>query len=120
MDELHKALKMKQEMFAANDIRIGITTLLLAETYLGMKQFDNAIKYCQQTIKIRKDANHPELIYALECMDDIKNAMKRTCIVCQEQCKTVCSRCGKYWYCSKKHQKIHWNDKHRNSCMSAQ
>eukprot|EP01083_Nonionella_stella_P027831 76660_1 len=76
LKELHLALDIKRTIFSENDNRIAITTLLLADSYLGMKQFDKAMQFCQETIKIRKATNDPELRFAYECMDDIKKAMK--------------------------------------------
>ena len=74
--KLHSALALKRRIFDKDDTRIAITALLLADTYLAMKQFDKATEYCQETITIRLKANDPELKFAYECMDDIKSAMQ--------------------------------------------
>ena len=115
-DSLHSALELKQRIFPKNDTRIAITTLLLADTYLGMKQFVSALEYCMETIRIRDECNDHELMYAVKCLRDILSAMKRICALCQWKCHRVCSSCRCHWYCSRRHQKIHWNSNHRVCC----
>ena len=110
LTELHKSLEIKQNILLKKDIGLEITKLLLANVYLKMNQFDNAIKYWKQATKVHETAD------SLKCMNDIRGAMKRTCVVCFRDCKKICRGCKKYWFCCKKHQKIHWKRQHRFDC----
>ena len=118
-DVLHSALELMKSTCPKNHPKIAVTSLLLADTYLKMRQFDNALQYCMDTIRIRDANNDSELMYAVKCLRDILRATERVCAHCNIPCKCVCSACKAHWYCSRKHQKMHWKDHHRVYCKDA-
>ena len=117
---LHRSLKLKIWNFRGSDRRIAVTTLLLAETYLKRKRFDDALEYCMITMRIRDSCDEytddRELLYAVKCLRNILKEIKRKCAVCGRKCNHVCLTCRCHWYCSRKHQKIHWKSRHRVNC----
>ena len=72
--ELHSSLDCKRQISARNDKGISISTLLLADAYLGSNNFEEAMKYCEETMEIRTRINDPDLIFAHQCFNRILRA----------------------------------------------
>eukprot|EP01084_Bolivina_argentea_P178375 308336_1 len=73
---------------------------------------------CKHTYYCSVDCQRPHWKYHKKwCKKpSVVATTKRRCTVCQTKCKKVCSRCKKYWYCGRKHQKRDWNKYHRTFC----
>lgn len=39
------------------------------------------------------------------------------CFSCKKITKTMCRKCHSYWYCCKEHQRLHWNNGHKETCI---
>ena len=41
------------------------------------------------------------------------------CLLCRDTATSKCSRCGDAWYCSREHQREHWEVHKRETCLCA-
>lgn len=87
-----------------------------ASVYTVAREFDDAQNFSYGALQVCIENDSSELICAVECVKLLCRAMHQTCALCHKKCKRYCSGCQHHWYCSRKHQKIHWNMNHRKRC----
>lgn len=123
LDALHRLLEMVKptpigSFPRSTDKIIANTTLVFARNYFELDRLDAALEYCQQSTIIGRQirAGDASLEKSMRIYMTVSDRMHRTCVLCRKKCYQCCSKCQIHWYCSKKHQKIHWKSHHRLHC----
>ena len=115
-----KALKYNGEIRIHLDYQVSLSELWykLGTFYEFNLNNDNKAKLCYFKSIQRCDNNQHKLLL-INFLQKLINKMNgKYCIICKQyRCKIyVCFGCKKTRYCSKKHQKLHWNQQHRQIC----
>jgi hypothetical protein len=92
--------------------QIAIPLIGMADDYLGLQEYDKAMKMCLEGLKLREAVGSPEVKEANECRTDILKAAKKVkhhlvdmsyfCanIGCVIPANKKCEKCLKTQYCS--------------------